>query len=60
MKLPNALSKFHPDMTIAVELGDNCIQNLHLRRYIVRYAVGNLVLGGFFLLVFFVLGYRNT
>ena len=27
-------------------LGDNCIQNLHLRRYIVRYTckVGNLIL----------------
>ena len=26
------------------ELGDNCIQNFHLGRYIVRYMVGNLVL----------------
>ena len=26
------------------ELGDNCIQNFHLRRYIVGYTVGNLVL----------------
>ena len=25
-------------------LGDNCIQNFHLGRYIVRYTVGNLVL----------------
>ena len=27
-----------------INLGDNCIQNFHLRRYIVRYTVGNLVL----------------
>ena len=27
-----------------VQLGDNCIQNFHLGRYIVRYTVGNLVL----------------
>ena len=27
-----------------VHLGDNCIQNFHLRRYIVGYTVGNLVL----------------
>ena len=26
--------------------GDNCIQNFHLGRYIVRYMVGNLVLRG--------------
>ena len=26
------------------QLGDNCIQNFHLRRYIVGYTVGNLVL----------------
>ena len=26
------------------QLGDNCIQNFHLGRYIVRYTVGNLVL----------------
>ena len=26
------------------KLGDNCIQTFHLRRYIVRYTVGNLVL----------------
>ena len=26
------------------ELGDNCIQNFHLGRYIVGYTVGNLVL----------------
>ena len=25
-------------------LGDNCIQNFHLGRYIVRYTVGNLIL----------------
>ena len=29
---------------IEVELGDNCIQNFHLGRYIVGYTVGNLVL----------------
>ena len=28
------------------QLGDNCIQNLHLGRYIVGYTVGNLVLLG--------------
>ena len=28
----------------AILLGDNCIQNFHLGRYIVGYAVGNLVL----------------
>ena len=27
-----------------VHLGDNCIQNFHLGRYIVVYTVGNLVL----------------
>ena len=26
------------------DLGDNCIQNFHLGRYIVRYTVGNFVL----------------
>ena len=29
---------------ILIDLGDNCIQNLHLGRYIVGYTVGNLVL----------------
>ena len=43
-RLINALSKFRPDITIAVESGDNCIKNLHLGRYIVGYMVGNLVL----------------
>ena len=28
------------------QLGENCIQNFHLGRYIVRYTVGNLVLRG--------------
>ena len=28
----------------SLHLGDNCIQNFHLGRYIVGYAVGNLVL----------------
>ena len=28
-----------------VKLGDNCIQNFHLGRYIVGYTVGNLVCG---------------
>ena len=27
-----------------LDLGDNCIQNFHLGRYIVGYTVGNLVL----------------
>ena len=27
-----------------VHIGDNCIQNFHLGRYIVGYTVGNLVL----------------
>ena len=26
------------------QLADNCIQNLHLGRYIIRYTAGNLVL----------------
>ena len=29
---------------IIFKLGDNCIQNFHLGRYIVGYTVGNLVL----------------
>ena len=29
----------------AQQLGDNCIQNFHLGRYIVGYTVGNLVYG---------------
>ena len=29
-----------------VYLGDNCIQNFHLGKYILRYMVGNLVLRG--------------
>ena len=29
---------------MAFKLGDNCIQNFHLGRYIVGYTVGNLVL----------------
>ena len=32
------------DPTKSVQLGDNCIQNFHLGRYIVVYIVGNLVL----------------
>ena len=28
----------------AIKLGDNCIQNFHLGRYIIGYTVGNLVL----------------
>ena len=31
-------------MSLLIELGDNCIQNFHLGRYIVGYTVGNLVL----------------
>ena len=29
---------------VSIHLGDNCIQNFHLGRYIVGYTVGNLVL----------------
>ena len=29
---------------LVLQLGDNCIQNFHLGRYIVGYTVGNLVL----------------
>ena len=29
---------------VSILLGDNCIQNFHLGRYIVGYTVGNLVL----------------
>ena len=29
---------------LAIKLGDNCIQNFHLGRYIVGYTVRNLVL----------------
>ena len=29
--------------SLTIHLGDNCIQNFHLGRYIVRYTVGNLV-----------------
>ena len=32
--------KYHPN---DIKLGDNCIQNFHLRRYIVRYMVVNFV-----------------
>ena len=31
--------------SIVIHLGDNCIQNFHLGRYIVGYTDGNLVLG---------------
>ena len=31
-------------MLLSLQLGDNCIQNFHLWRYIVGYTVGNLVL----------------
>ena len=31
-------------LRLIVELGDNCIHNFHLERYIVVYRVGNLVL----------------
>ena len=33
-----------PSYDKMVYLGDNCIQNFHLGRYIVGYTVGNLVL----------------
>ena len=35
---------FFVEIPILVDLGDNCIQNFHLGRYIVGYTVGNLVL----------------
>ena len=37
------LSK-RPKISFEDQLGDNCIQNFHLGRYIVGYTVGNLVL----------------
>ena len=47
--LPQKLQMCHVnreplDQTQRRELGDNCIQNFHLGRYIVGYTVGNLVL----------------
>ena len=30
--------------TSLIDLGDNCIQNVHLGRYIVSYLVGNFIL----------------
>ena len=43
---PLNLDKFHlfVKLFLICHLGDNCIQNFHLRRYIVGYTVGNLVL----------------
>ena len=35
---------FDAESALRVYLGDNCIQNFHLGRYIVGYTVGNLVL----------------
>ena len=35
---------WHSSTVHADHLGDNCIQNFHLGRYIVGYTVGNLVL----------------
>ena len=32
----------HLLLLLEAELGDNCIQNFYLGRYIVRYMVGNL------------------
>ena len=29
-----------------IDVGDSCIQNFHLERYIVEYMVGNFVLRG--------------
>ena len=34
----------HPSLAFTRYLGDNCIQNFHLGRYIVGYTVRNLVL----------------
>ena len=36
--------KAYIDFSFALQLGDNCIQNFHLGRYIVGYTVRNLVL----------------
>ena len=37
-------STLGPLHMLCIHLGDNCIQNFHLGRYIVGYTVGNLVL----------------
>ena len=37
---------FHNSRLKFSNLGENCIQNFHLGRYIVGYTVGNLVLRG--------------
>ena len=43
LKLSHYSTKALPH-DITSDLGDNCIQNFHLRRYIVGYTAGNLVL----------------
>ena len=35
---------FSTNKGTAIQLGDNCIQNFHLARYIVGYTIRNLVL----------------
>ena len=40
----NSILTAFPHFDQAYHLGDNCIQNFHLGRYIVGYTVGNLVL----------------
>ena len=42
--LVNGLIGISSNPGLAIYLGDNCIQNFHLGRYIVGYTVGNLVL----------------
>ena len=42
MTMTSLITSFSVD-----DLGDNCIQNFHLGRYIVGYMVGNLVLKQF-------------
>ena len=44
-RVPSAAERSR-EVVGAVDLGDNCIQNFHLGRYIVGYTVGNLVLRG--------------
>ena len=53
MEIKHQLSHFIPKVESAsnyslIYLGDNCIQNFHLGRYIVGYMVENLVYGNAF------------
>ena len=38
------ITGLHEYVLFSVKFGDNCIQNFHLKRYIIGYTVGNLVL----------------